>query len=393
MNRNPEPNSGNFELPQPSLDAIELSQWLITKIVERIEQRGGVIGFDEYMQMALYEPGLGYYMAGSTKLGADGDFVTAPEISELFGQCLANQLSTVIQQGCPSAVLEFGAGSGRLCAQILEALPELERYLILDLSAELTQRQQSYLQQRLSEELFGKIEWLQQLPVGFNGIVLANEVLDAMPVHLVEKQDRWLELGIGFDGDRFHWCLLDPSAKLQAALTSLETRLGEFAPGYRTELNLNLVPWMQALADSGERVLALIIDYGFEQAEYYAPGRSAGTLICHYRHRVHDDPLVYPGLQDITAFVDFDAAADAAETAGFEPVGLVTQAEFLLANGLLEVTESRAADCDERERISLAQQVKTLTLPQEMGHKFKVLALQKGLDFSIRAMRRRGLRG
>ena len=123
MNRNPEPNSGNFELPQPSLDAIELSQWLITKIVERIEQRGGVIGFDEYMQMALYEPGLGYYMAGSTKLGADGDFVTAPEISELFGQCLANQLSTVIQQGCPSAVLEFGAGSGRLCAQILEALP------------------------------------------------------------------------------------------------------------------------------------------------------------------------------------------------------------------------------------------------------------------------------
>ena len=388
MSRVPEAYGGELTLPEPDADAVAVSERLVRRIVERIEQRDGVIGFDEYMQMALYEPGLGYYAAGSTKLGAAGDFVTAPEISDLFGGCLAGQMGQLIEQGCAPQVLEFGAGSGALAGQILESLPSLLRYRILDPSPDLKQRQQAYLRQRLDDRLFAKIEWLTRLPDDFAGIVLANEVLDAMPVHRVEKQEHWIELGVGFDGDRFEWRRRDPGPALRSFMAGLESRLGEFTRGYRSEVNLNCAPWMQALADLGDQVLVLIIDYGYEQAEYYRPQRSAGTLICHYRHRVHDDPLVYPGLQDITAFVDFDAVADAGEAAGFEAVGLVSQAEFLLANGLLEAAEARAAGADERARIGLAQQVRTLTLPQEMGDKFKVLAMQKGLALDVPAMRR-----
>ena len=178
---------------------------LVSAIIERIEQRGGVIGFDEYMQMALYQPGLGYYSASQPKFGAEGDFVTAPEISSLFGYCLARQAEALIAQGCVAEVLEFGAGSGKLCAQILEALPLLSRYRILDLSADLRARQQQYLEQRLSAELFHKIEWLDQLPRDFDGIVLANEVLDAMPVHVLRKQEDWQELGVTWRGQGFEW--------------------------------------------------------------------------------------------------------------------------------------------------------------------------------------------
>jgi SAM-dependent MidA family methyltransferase len=209
-----------------------------------------------------------------------------------------------------------------------------------------------------------------------------------MPVHRVEKRERWFELGVGFDDGRFEWRRIEPAPPVGSALTQIESRLGAFAAGYRSEINLNLRPWMQALAESCGRAALLIVDYGYEQPEYYHPSRSAGTLICHYRHRVHDDPLIYPGLQDITAFVDFDAVADAGEAAGFDAIGLVTQAEFLLANGLLEAAGMRAATADDRGRIGLAQQVRTLTLPQEMGDKFKVLAMQKGLDLDMPAMRR-----
>ena len=393
MNRVPDQRSGELALPEPDAEAVAISERLVGKIVERIEQREGAIGFDEYMRMALYEPGLGYYAAGSTKFGAAGDFVTAPEISDLFGACLARQSGQLIDQGCAAQLLEFGAGSGALCGQIIEALPKLERYLILEPSPDLQQRQRDYLRQRLDRVAFDKVEWLSRLPEAFDGIVLANEVLDAMPVHLVEKQQDWVERGVGFDGHRFDWRRQDARPALISFLSRLESRLGEFPRGYRTEVNLNHGPWLKALADIGDRIFVIIIDYGYEQADYYAAHRSAGTLICHYRHRVHDDPLVYPGLQDITAFVDFDAVADAGEAAGFETVGLVSQAEFLLGNGLLEIAERRAAEGDERARISLAQQLKTLTLPQEMGERFKVLALQKGLALNSPAMHRGALYG
>ena len=381
-------NSHSLELPPPADDALRHSHRLVERIVERIQQHGGVIGFDEYMQMVLYEPGLGYYSAGMAKFGAAGDFVTAPEISPLFGYCLARQCAQLIEQGCTAAVLEFGAGSGKLCAQILQALPGLERYGILDLSADLRQRQQRYLRAQLSAELFHKIEWLGQLPQDFDGIVLANEVLDAMPVHLLQKQAQWIELGVGYRGQGFTWQPVETRGAVVEAMRQIETRFGELPVGYCSELNLNYRPWLNALAQACRRAVVLIIDYGYEQAQYYHVERSRGTLICHYRHRVHADPFVYPGLQDVTAFVDFDACADAAELAGFSATGLIGQGRFLLANGLLQEAERRAGCVDPMQQMALSQQVALLSLPQEMGEKFKVLALQKNFALEMPAMRR-----
>jgi len=386
-------DSRGLELPLPDAAAIAHSARLVDVIAARIETRGGVIGFDEYMQMALYEPGLGYYSAAASKFGAPGDFVTAPEISPLFGFCLARQAAAVIAQGCSDRILEFGAGSGKLCAQILSALPTLERYQILDLSADLKQRQQNYLRAELSAELFHKIEWLSSLPQEFDGIVLANEVLDAMPVHILSKQGEWLERGIGYDGQAFTWQSFTPKQAVIDSIRSIEARLGDFAEGYRSELNLNYGPWLKALTQSCKRALVMIIDYGYEQDQYYHPSRARGTLTCHYRHRVHSDPLLYPGLQDITAFVDFDACADAAEASGFVLSGLVTQGQFLLANGLLEEAHRQAQGSDSLSQLTLSQQVGTLSLPQEMGEKFKVLAMQKNLELELPAMQRRGAHG
>jgi len=381
-------NSRGLELPPPEADAQQHSRRLVELIIERIARSGGVIGFDEFMQMALYEPGLGYYSAGMTKFGAAGDFVTAPEISDLFGYCLARQAADLVAQGCPAAVLEFGAGSGRLCAQILQALPALERYCILDLSADLRQRQQQYLQRQLSAELFDKIEWLCQLPQDFDGIVLANEVLDAMPVHILHKQADWVELGVGYQEQRFTWQPFAAGTAALAAMHAIEQRHGELPVGYCSEVNLNYQPWLNALAQACRRAVVLIIDYGYEQSQYYRAERSRGTLNCHYRHRVHDDSLVYPGLQDITAFVDFDACADAAEASGFSATGLIEQGQFLLANGLLDEAQRRAGSADPMGQMAISQQVAMLSLPQEMGEKFKVLALQKDFTLEMPALQR-----
>ena len=393
MNFPPGQGTCGLELPLPDHDAIAHSARLAEVIADRIESRSGVIGFDEYMHMALYEPGLGYYTSTTPKFGAQGDFVTAPEISPLFGYCIARQAADVIAQGCGPRVLEFGAGSGKLCAQILNALPALEAYQILDLGTELRQRQQAQLQQELSAELFHKIEWLSSLPQDFDGIVLANEVLDAMPVHILSKQGDWRECGVGYDGQRFSWHYFVPEVPVMDAIRKIESHLGDFADGYSCELNLNYRPWFRALAEVCQRALVVIIDYGYEQDQYYHPTRMHGTLTCHYRHRVHGDPLVYPGLQDITAFVDFDACADAAEENGFELSGLVNQGPFLIANGLLEESQRLADESDTRARMSISRQVGTLTLPQEMGEKFKVLAMQKNIALELPALRRRGAHG
>ncbi|MCP4983232.1 MAG: SAM-dependent methyltransferase [Gammaproteobacteria bacterium] len=386
-------DSQGQELPAPDAAAIAHSSRLVETIVARIEQRGGVIGFDEYMRMALYQPGLGYYSGPAPKFGSQGDFITAPEISPLFGYCLAQQATALFDQGCARSILEFGAGSGKLCAHVLSHLSMLERYFILDLSAELMQRQRDYLQSRLSAELFHKIEWLDSLPEDFDGIVIANEVLDAMPVQLLRKQVEWFERGVGFDGEGFHWQEFDPGDSARDAIRSIEERLGELPNNYCSELNLNYAPWLRALAQSCQRVVILIIDYGYEQHDYYHPSRSQGTLTCHYQHRVHSDPLIYPGLQDITAFVDFDACADAAEANGFELIGLVTQAQFLFANGLIEEAQRRAAEGDSIAQLAISQQVRMLSLPQEMGEKFKVLALQKNIALEMPALRREGSHG
>lgn len=376
------------QLPQPGSAEIEHSEALVKLVVSEIEKQGGMLSFRDYMNLLLYAPSLGYYSGGLAKIGREGDFVTAPEISPLFGRTIANQCGQLFDQGCAQKILEFGAGSGRLCEQILGKTVNLDSYLILELSADLRQRQQHYLKQVLPFEVFDRIHWLDRLPDNFNGIVLANEVLDAMPVSLVKKNKDWFELGVGFDGDKFVWNYLPGNSEAVKTVEDLEARFGPYDDGYTTEVNLNYAPWFQALGNATDQVVALLIDYGYEGADYYHPQRRQGTLLCHYRHRVHSDPLILPGLQDITASVDFDGVADAAESAGFDVVGLLSQSRFLLENGLLNEVGFDDPNDSTLAQLGAAQQIKTLTLPDEMGEKFKVIALTKNLDIKLPAFQR-----
>ncbi len=373
------------QLPQPSSVEIQHSEKLVEMVARAIEQQGGMISFREYMNHLLFAPGLGYYSAGLFKFGSAGDFVTSPEISPMFGRTLANQCEQLFDQGCQRRILEFGAGSGKLCEQILGKLENMDSYLILELSADLRQRQQRYLQKALPFEIFDRINWLDSLPDKFDGIVLANEVLDAMPVNRVKKNTRWFELGVGYIEGRFSWGYLPGTGDAITYIENLEARFGPYDDGYTTEVNLNYLPWLKALAETSHQIVALIIDYGYECAEYYHPQRQQGTLLCHYHHRVHSDPLVLPGLQDITASVDFDAVADAAEKAGFDVIGLVSQGRFLLDNGLLDEVGFNDRSGNTLAQLDVAQQIKTLTLPDEMGEKFKVIALKKNLDIELPA--------
>ena len=373
------------QLPPPSADEVAHSNRLVDFLIAEMENHGGTISFRDFMEFALYRPGLGYYSAGLSKFGAEGDFVTAPEISLLFGNTMARQCESIFNQGCARNILEFGAGSGRLCQQLLTRFAEACDYSILELSADLRQRQQEYLRSCLPKEVFERVTWLDELPQGFSGIVLGNEVLDAMPVHLVKKDTQWYEAGVGFDGNRFNWSRIADDSEAVAAIGEIESTHGLLPAGYITEVNMNYRPWLNALRSCCRQVVVLMIDYGYEQAQYYHPERRTGTLICHYRHRVHADPLVYPGLQDITASVDFDAFADAAIDCDFDICGLTTQGQFLLSSGLLEEAESAQRDGDTISRLKISQQIQTLTLPTEMGERFKVVGLQKNLDIDISA--------
>lgn len=371
------------ELPSPGVEQIEHSSALIERIVKRIERAGGVIPFSDYMHMCLYEPGLGYYSSGSTKFGMAGDFITAPEVSPLFGRCIAHHAIELIEQGMSNRIFELGAGSGKLCRDIIQAFEqqgqEWQQYLILEPSADLQQRQQTFLQSELEPDQYQRIHWLGELPVQFSGLVLGNEVLDAMPVNVVLKDSQWLELGVGFADGRFQWLGYTRESEAIDAISEID-REQNLEDGYCTEINLNYRPWFNSLFNSCDDARVLLIDYGYEQMQYYHPQRRSGTLMCFYRHRSHTDPFVYPGLQDITAFVDFDAVADAAVAAGFDIDGLSSQADFLLNNGLMD---SLTADADSMQQLELSQQVKTLTLPAEMGEKFKALSLSTGPDKSF----------
>lgn len=372
------------ELPAPSATQIEHSARLIECIVERIAQNDGVISFRDYMQACLYEPGLGYYAAGSAKLGSAGDFVTAPEISPLFGQTWGKHIAGLFEQGLDTNVLEFGAGSGRLALDIVQTFAsrkvQWQGYYIIETSADLRQRQQTLLQQQLSAQDFARIHWLEQLPELYHGMVIGNEVLDAMPLNVLLKDGRWLELGVGFKQDRFVWKAFSEHSDAVQAMRVIDQN-DALPAQYCSEINLNIEPWLQALGNACQRVVVELIDYGYERAQYYHPARMHGTLMCFYRHRSHADPLIYPGLQDITAFVDFDRVADAALEAGFEVSGLTTQAMFLMANGLLE---AMPVSDDAIRQLAQAQQIKTLTLPGEMGEKFKVIALQKNINLTLK---------
>lgn len=371
------------KLPLPDGDALAHCANVVQALCDDIDAHGGLIDFARFMELTLYAPGLGYYAAGARKFGSAGDFVTAPEISSLFSRCLARQCQQVLSQ-TGGDILEFGAGSGAMAADILVELEQLdclpERYLIMEVSADLRQRQQEILQARVPH-LIERTHWLDHLPPQFTGVVLGNEVLDAMPVQLFRVEQDGVSLAqVGHDTNGFHWAYTPVTDLTQYGLAEITQ---ELAPGYQSEINCHIGPWLVSLANSLQQGVVILLDYGFPRHEYYHPQRGDGTLMCHYRHHAHGDPLILPGLQDITAHVDFTAVAEAAVAAGLDVSGFTNQAYFLLGLGLTDFL-NEINPVDTRRQIELAQQVKKLTLPNEMGELFKVIALTKGCDFALR---------
>ncbi|WP_423063351.1 class I SAM-dependent methyltransferase [Candidiatus Paracoxiella cheracis] len=369
-------NEDNLPAPDPIAKAH--SDALRSQIIEEITANGPM-PFARYMQLALYARALGYYSAGSQKFGAAGDFVTAPEISPLFSQCVARQCEQVLRDLTDADILELGAGSGAMALAMLqewERRKQLPRhYYILDLSADLRDRQQRLFQTH-APHLLPKVIWLDHLPEKkIKGVIVGNEVMDAMPVHKFKKKNGIQEYYVTLKEGKFTRLLAEPSVpSLKQAIEDLDIGLPE---DYESEINLLLRPWITSLSDILEQGLILLIDYGFPTREYYHPDRNTGTLMCHYRHHAHTDPFLYPGIQDITAHVDFTAVAKAAAMNKLTVAGYTHQAGFLLACGI----DSMLPSVDDVEsHYNFAQQVKLLTLPSEMGELFKAIALTRNYD-------------
>ncbi|MFO1204477.1 MAG: class I SAM-dependent methyltransferase [Burkholderiales bacterium] len=372
----PEPRA-RAGLPEPDASARVHSERVTAAIRHEIDAAGGWISFARYMELALYAPGLGYYAAGAAKFGTAGDFVTAPEVSPLFARTLARQAAQVVT-ATGGSILELGAGSGRLAADLLRALQALdalpERYAILEVSADLKARQREHLAATVPEFL-PRVAWLTALPTRWRGLVLANEVLDALPVHLIVNHEGvWRERGVTWV-DGFRW---EDAALASSDLVAVTAHLpGD--PGYCTEISLAAPRLVASLADLLEAGTLLLIDYGFGRREYYHPQRATGTLMCHYRHHAHDDPFFLPGLQDITAHVEFTAVAEAAIDHGLALQGYTSQARFLLNCGITELLQVTPPE-NAAAYLPLAAGVQKLLAPSEMGELFKVMALGRGLD-------------
>ena len=391
-------------LPIPDAIAQAHSRALVHKLKQAADQ--APLLFSSYMQRCLYEPGLGYYMAGSQKFGAEGDFVTAPEVSPLFGACLAKQCNEVLAL-TGGDILELGAGSGRLALSVIENLAEDSwgQYLIVEPSADLQERQLALLQNELTAEQFEKVQWLSALPDSFSGVMLANEVMDALPVERVVRTDN------GFDVEVIQ-SVADPLAdeekslmlgqlcsselpdstreQISASLAHIEQDIGFPLPqGYRSELSQLLTPWVRSLADCLHEGVLVLIDYGYPRREYYLEERAQGTLQCFYRHHAHSDVTFWPGLQDITAHVDFTTVVEAGDAAGLELLGYTAQAPFLFGCGLAELATNLSAvwnTCGSdtpANRIQNQQAINRLTLPGEMGERFQVMALGRGVDLPL----------
>ena len=366
------------DLPEPGATARAHSERVAAHIRAAIAAGAGHIPFSRYMELALYAPGLGYYAAGADKLGAAGDFITAPEMTPLFAAALATQVAAILAVTERREIVELGGGSGRLAADLLvglaarDALPS--RYSILEVSPDLAHRQRETLE-RDAPAYLKRVAWIATLPETIDGALLANEVLDAVPVELVARRGgRWFERGVTWDGARsaFAWAERPAGARVEAMAAARFPRNGD----YVSELN----PAAEALVeDIGRRLTggaALYIDYGFPATEYYHPQRSEGTLMCHYRHRAHDDPFAWPGLTDITAHVDFTAMAEAGERAGLHVAGFTAQAPFLMGCGMLDALTATGAP-ESSAFIRAAAAVQKLLAPSEMGELFKVLALAR----------------
>ncbi|HEY5801730.1 MAG TPA: SAM-dependent methyltransferase [Burkholderiaceae bacterium] len=366
-------------LPTPTDDALAASHALQSLISTAIVDAGGWLPFDRYMDLVLYAPGLGYYSGGSTKLGKDGDFTTAPEISPLFGASLAQLAGRLLDPAAPH-LLEFGAGTGRLAHDILSECARagivVDSYTIVELSGQLRARQQDLLRD------FRQVVWLDALPAAFNGVVFGNEVLDAMPVQLVEKHgEQWREVGVVVDEQgRYGYDSREANAALREQIALQIADADALPDGYLTEVHATGCGFMHSLAAmlAAGRGAALLFDYGFPGHEYYHPQRDRGTLMCHYRHHAHDDPFYLPGLQDLTAHVDFTAMARAALAGGAEVLGYTSQAQFLLAAGIAELLQ-RTDPADARVYLPQANALQKLVSPAEMGELFKVLAIGHGV--------------
>ncbi len=390
---NPKKEADQLGLPDPEVAEIEVSHRLVDKICAAANTEGG-IPFSEFMALALYEPELGYYSAGKYKIGADGDFITAPELGPVFAYCIADQCEQILRTISNGCILEAGAGHGRLAADLLlqleerESLPE--KYLILELSHSLRTVQRETLLER-APQLLKRIEWIDELPGEFRGIILGNELLDAMPAELFKittEGPATLNVTCKNTGFEYIYNKDKQSPQILERIESLQ-----LATGYRSELNLQAEAWIRSAAESLTEGVMLLIDYGFPHAEYYHPQRHQGTLMCHYRHHNHDNPLVLIGLQDITAHIDFTAMAEAAVDSNLSVLGYTSQAAFLLACGA-EQLASRSDPVDAVGHLTLTAQIKKLTDPSEMGELFKVIAFGKRYDeplkgFSLQDRRHR----
>ncbi|RDH82971.1 MAG: SAM-dependent methyltransferase [endosymbiont of Galathealinum brachiosum] len=374
-----------LDLPEPTDDEIEQSRKLNEIIKQSVADAGGWIDFDQYMQLALYAPGLGYYSGGVQKFGEQGDFITSPEVSPLFAQTLANPVSMVLEKMTDAKIIEFGAGSGKLAADILLALQKKnelpEEYLIIELSAELQQRQKETIQQ-IVPDLYSRVSWLSFLPEKpVNAVVIANEVLDAMPVKRFSIKDKTVQLlGVDVFQQELRLSYKDAGKKITDSIDLLNIE----SPGhtYTSEINLNIEPWIKSISQCINRGAVYLIDYGYPRSEYYSEERHMGTFMGYYRHRSIDEPLWYPGLQDLTAFVDFTSVAEAAIENDFDVDGFTSQGNFLINAGLANIVEKTRAD-SEIKKLQIVQQMKTLSLPGEMGERFKVIGLSKGLEENI----------
>ncbi|HET7060662.1 MAG TPA: SAM-dependent methyltransferase [Nitrosospira sp.] len=382
-------------LPEPGQDALRHSQALSELIQREIIAASGWISFEHYMRLALYAPGLGYYSGGATKFGQAGDFVTAPEMSPLFGRVLAQQAAQILELTGSDAgdILEFGAGSGKLALDLLLELEKLgslpNRYFILEVSGDLQQRQRE-LFERCAPKLSERVAWLERLPEKFEGLMLANEVLDAMPVHLVVWRGANLfERGVTFENNEFNWSerpLTHADGALFAAALELPVHPGSGTGSadeeYISEINLSARHFIHSLGNILQAGVILLIDYGFGEREYYHPQRNSGTLMCHYRHRVHDNPFYLPGLQDVTSHVDFSAIARVGLDSGLDLLGYATQAHFLINCGITELLGQTPVE-NVKDYLPLANQLQKLVSPAEMGELFKAVAFGKNIRESL----------
>jgi len=371
-----------MNLPQPSPEALEQSGHLVARLHSLIEDQGGWISFATYMAEALYAPALGYYSGGARKFGAGGDFITAPELTPLFGQAIATQIQQIMELSAPH-IIEAGAGTGLLAADLLlelelrGALPE--SYAILEVSGELRERQFDTLAAKVPH-LAPRVRWLDSLPEHFSGALLANEVLDVMPVHIVAwRADGIFERGVALrESGQFVWADRPVSGKVAEAAEALARPLPSEGE-YVSELNLAGRAWIAELAKRLDKGAMLLVDYGYPRAEYYLDSRSTGTLLCYFRHHAHGDPFLWPGLNDITAFVDFTAIAEAGFEAGLDVLGYTDQANLLFNCGVLACLARRAPETSP-DYIRSAKAVQRLTGPHEMGELFKVIAMGRGIE-------------